>query len=92
VLKRRNWRNAWRETRARQEGRQACRAYTAIDTVNDEIKKAGVIALGRQSVVAAYTTAEAWPEEDRVESGRDVDVEYVDPVTVTCQERGGRSR
>lgn len=39
----------------------------ALDKVNGEITKAGVLSVGRQSIVGAYTTAKAWPQESRVE-------------------------
>jgi hypothetical protein len=41
--------------------------YAAIDEVNSALTDAGIITVGRQSIVGAYTTAKAWPAEDRVE-------------------------
>ena len=41
--------------------------YAAIDQVNDALYEAGVISVGRESIVGAYTTAKAWPSEERVE-------------------------
>lgn len=41
--------------------------YRAVDKVNDSLRKAQVTSVGRSSIVGAYATAEAWPEEDRVE-------------------------
>lgn len=41
--------------------------YRAIDEVNDRIAKAGVVTVGRQSIVGAYTTAKVWPPEERVQ-------------------------
>jgi hypothetical protein len=40
--------------------------YRAIDEVNDRIRKAGIVSVGRQSIVGAYRTAQAWPSEARV--------------------------
>jgi hypothetical protein len=42
--------------------------YQAIDEVNGHIKKAGVISVGRDSIVGAYKTAQAWPQDTRVEN------------------------
>lgn len=41
--------------------------YAAIDGVNAALADAGIISVGRSSIVGAYTTAKAWPEEERVE-------------------------
>lgn len=40
--------------------------YAAIDKVNNQVASAGVVSVGRQSIVAAYTTAKAWPKGERV--------------------------
>lgn len=42
--------------------------YRAIDEVNSHIKKAGVLVIGRDSIVGAYKTAQAWPPDTRVEN------------------------
>lgn len=39
----------------------------AIDRVNSRLYDEGIISVGRQSIVGAYTTAKAWSPEDRVE-------------------------
>ena len=40
--------------------------YAAIDEVNSALYDAGVISVGRQSIVGSYATAKAWPATERV--------------------------
>jgi hypothetical protein len=48
-------------------GKEGSGFYAAIDEVNSALYKAGVISVGRQSIVGAYTTAKSWPVDARVE-------------------------
>lgn len=49
-------------------GQRAPGFYRAIDEVNSAVRKAGVISVGRESIVGAYKTAQVWPPETRVKN------------------------